>query len=161
MRRFHLYSLLVPAIACCMLTVSACRNEVVYHRYSPIPLTGWDKRDTIDFDIPPFDSTQTYKLTLELRTSSAFPYRNCWLVAEQRLEDPVLVRRDTVCCTLSTPQGSATGQGVNLYTNTYPVFAEPRTQGQHGRIRVYHIMRREEVPGISDVGLRLSTATVR
>lgn len=158
MTRLPRHSLLLSAIACCLLAVSGCRDEVFFHRYASVPLSGWDKRDTIDFDIPPFAATQPYSLTLELRTSPAFPYRSIWLVAEQRFENPALVRRDTVYCPVTTPQGSGTGKGVNLYTYEYPVLTEQRRQGQYGRIRVYHIMRREEMPGISDVGLRLSTA---
>ncbi len=102
-------------------------------------------------------ATQTCHLTLEFRTTCAFPYQNLWLVVEQRLHDPKRLRRDTIEYVLTGPQGTDKEKGVNLTSHERDLPPEKFIGGQHGQICVYHIMRRETVPGICDVGLRLST----
>lgn len=134
----------------------ACQDGTVLHQYRPVPSTGWDKRDTVNFDLPPVLSTQTYNVVLGLRTTTEFPYQRLWLVVEQRLEQPARMRRDTVSCVIATPQGAVTGKGVNLYQHEIPLFTETLQEGQHGTLHIYHIMRREDVPGVNDVGIKIT-----
>ena len=56
---------------------------------------------------------------------------------------------------LTNEFGDPQGHGVTLYQFDLPWRMQHLQAGQWADISIYHIMRREMLPGISNVGIRL------
>ncbi len=137
-----------------MLLLAGCIDpHTAYHNYRSTPLEGWPKTDTLCFALPPLDSTRTYHLTVAVRSARHYPYRNLWLVVEQSDTLGLHRHRDTLNCTLIAPDG-ASPSGITLHQHEFPV-PTPLLHPQGSTLRIYHLMQREALPGISDVGLHL------
>ena len=54
--------------------LSACDKQTVYHSFQSLPTEGWLREDTLSFDVKVTDSLTYYKLSLEVRNRSNYPY---------------------------------------------------------------------------------------
>lgn len=143
------------AMAALAFVLAACDRRLVYDRYVSTPLTGWEKNDTLTFDIPPIDSSGTYGAWVGLRTTDAYPFTSVTLIVERHVWPGDNVATDTVLCQLADSKGNAAGKGVSYHQYR---FALPDAQLAHGdsiHVRIRHDMKREILPGISDVGISL------
>ncbi|MGN1263814.1 MAG: gliding motility lipoprotein GldH [Prevotella sp.] len=148
------------AIAAMMiLTVASallsCNRKTVYDHYEPIDIDGWEKDDTVTFSIKPMDEGGTYDEAIGLRTTTAFPFRSVCLIVEQRVMPGGSLRCDTLLCSLMDDNGKVTGDGVGCYQYIFPLADMTLAKGDSLHIAVRHNMRREILPGISDLGIRL------
>lgn len=139
-----------------LLILSACNSRLVYDRYASTPISGWEKNDTLSFDIRPVDGTDTYDMWLGLRTSEAYPFTAITLIVEQHIYPRDTIINDTVSCKITDRHGNASGSGVNFHQYRFPVAALQLQEGDSIHIRVRHDMKREILPGISDVGISLN-----
>ena len=65
-------------------------------------------------------------------------------------------RTDTLSCTLADEDGNILGKGVNYYQHVFPLTNISLSEGESVVIAIRHNMIRETLPGIADVGIRLS-----
>ena len=65
------------------------------------------------------------------------------------------VKSDTLSCRLIDETGNALGNGVSNYQYLIPLTSLTLKKGDRLRIAIRHDMKREILPGISDIGLRL------
>lgn len=35
-----------------IIILAACQNNIIYHSYTPVPLDGWNKSDTLVYTLP-------------------------------------------------------------------------------------------------------------
>ena len=63
------------------------------------------------------------------------------------------LRRDTVKCQLMDPVTHRMGKGIYMYQYDVPVPPMALRRGQTGQVRIIHLMQREVLPGIHDVGV--------
>ena len=138
-----------------LLVLSACNRKLVYDRYLSTPISGWEKNDTLSYDIRPVSGTDTYDMWLGLRTSEAYPFTAITLIVEQHIYPKDTIVNDTVNCKLTDRHGNALGTGVNFHQYRFPVTELQLQDGDSIHIRVRHDMKREILPGISDVGISL------
>ncbi|WP_235400795.1 gliding motility lipoprotein GldH [Leyella stercorea] len=138
-----------------LLVLSACNRKLVYDRYLSTPISGWEKNDTLSYDIRPVSGTDTYDMWLGLRTSEAYPFTAITLIVEQHIYPKDTIVNDTVNCKLTDRHGNASGTGVNFHQYRFPVTELQLQDGDSIHIRVRHDMKREILPGISDVGISL------
>ena len=138
-----------------LLVLSACNRKLVYDRYLSTPISGWEKNDTLSYDIRPVSGTDTYDMWLGLRTSEAYPFTAITLIVEQHIYPKDTIVNDTVNCKLTDRHGNASGTGVNFHQYRFPVTELQLQDGDSIHIRVRHDMKRERLPGISDVGISL------
>ena len=138
-----------------LLVLSACNRKLVYDRYLSTPISGWEKNDTLSYDIRPVSGTDTYDMWLGLRTSEAYPFTAITLIVEQHIYPKDTIVNDTVNCKLTARHGNASGTGVNFHQYRFPVTELQLQDGDSIHIRVRHDMKREILPGISDVGISL------
>lgn len=94
-----------------------------------------------------------------LRIDYKFPYKSLWIVMETHLENPDLTLLDTINYTVSDEKGIPLGFGITKKQQERPVRTVNLHKGQYGEVRFYHIMTREEIPGISEIGLALKSVT--
>lgn len=140
-------------VSTCILV--ACTSKLLVHRYEHTRPEGWVRSDTIRFEIPEVPATAHYLISAGLRIDNKFPYQDLWIIMETRLEEPHLILHDTIDYAVTDEKGIPLGDGINKRQQERPVRSLTLHKGQHGEVRFYHIMTREEVPGITDVGLTL------
>ncbi len=136
--------------------LQSCNESKVYDKYDHTPLSGWEKNDTLRFDIPRLTADGMYESTLGLRITDNYPFMGLTLIVEQRLMPADTIFTDTVKCELTDRNGKTRGKGVSYYQFRFPVKKMQLSKGDSLHIRVRHDMKREMLPGISDVGISLS-----
>ena len=135
--------------------MASCKGNTVYDKYEHTPVSGWEKNDTIVFQVPKATVAGDHQATLMLRTNDSYPFRNLALIVEQKVSPAETIYTDTLKCTLTDEQGNNNGQGLSYHQFTFPIRTVPLAVGDSLTVRVRHDMKREELPGISDVGYSL------
>ena len=146
--RLH-YSALFVAV---VMMFIACNPKTPYHHYESLPSDGWARTDTLHFQLPPVHEQGIYTIYVGLRWSPLFPYEGLWLVAET--QSPIF-HADTLYFLTSQPDGLPTGQGIRLQQSEQPLFRISLRKDQKVNVDLRHIMHREVLPALSDVGLRM------
>lgn len=144
------------ALAVLVITLGACRGDVVYDTYDHTMLVGWDKADTLCFNIPPMKTQGLYRQEVGLRVNGSFPFTGITLVVDQTVEPGHRLYSDTLRCKLTDNRGNTLGHGVSYYQFDFPVSDLHLEAGDSLHIDIRHIMKREILPGVADVGIRLS-----
>lgn len=150
--RLHIFT----AVACVAMALYSCNSNVVYNKYNHTPLVGWEKNDTLVFDVPPMKESSRYRLELGLRTSTSFPFTGLSLVIDRTVEPGHILYTDTINCRLADDKGNVLGRGVSYFQYNFIVSDINLNKGDSLHICVRHIMKREIMPGISDIGLKIS-----
>ncbi len=97
----------------CLLT--ACNENTVYHSYQSLPDEGWEKSDTLSFQIPITDSIPTtLRLFAEVRNRIEYPYHDLHLFISQNLQDSTVWRTDTIVFSLADSTGTRMGKHLPI-----------------------------------------------
>ena len=136
--------------------IVSCSRKTVYDSYRHTRLSGWERGDTLVFGVPPVREGGEYAEEIGLRISSGYPFMSLCLIVDQTVWPSNATRTDTLNCRLTDNGGEITGQGVSVYQYTFGLGTIRMTKGDSLSVRVRHNMRREILPGIAVVGLRLS-----
>lgn len=138
-----------------VLLATACMEDTLLHCYKPISQEGWLQRDTVCFDVPEASQAMHGTLTIGLRTVANLPMQDIVLAIEQRLDSPQVVRCDTLRYPLTDAEGRALAPGINSHQYETQHIPFQLSAGQHGTIRIHHLMSRETMTGITEVGIRI------
>lgn len=139
---------------------TACLGGKVYDEYQELPLAGWEKVDRVSFNIPSMTTTGIYDVEMGLRTTGDYPFMNLSLIVEpqvirsngnQTMLSPVVMR-----CKLVDIHGHTHGQGINYYQHDFHVTTLQLHTGDSLILTIHHDMKREVLPGLSDMGIRLT-----
>lgn len=149
-RRTLLYALAVGG-----LLTASCAGDTLVHRYAALPADGWARRDTVCFDLPVYAEDICGTLTVGLRTKTGVAIRDIVLAVEQCDSDAFVIRRDTVCYPLTNSEGDALTSGVNFHQYETLFVPFRMEKDRKGCVRIYHLMTRETIPGIIEVGIRI------
>lgn len=143
---------------CLSLTIMACRQKPAFFAFHSTPVEGWEQGDTLHFHVDSIEQTGNYHMLMGIRYSAAtaYPFQSLWLVVRQHWHKPEMQRCDTVECKLTNADGDIKGTGVSIYQVEQPFMDLQLEQGATADISINHIMRREMLPGITDVGLKIS-----
>ncbi len=136
----------------------ACMKQTVYHSYQSIPNKGWNKNDTLIFQIPITDSLPaTLQLAAEVRNSTTYPYQNLFVIVSHNLQDSLTFQTDTLELVLADQEGNWKGSGWgSLLQSTLPL-GKVNVQGAGNYIlKMSHGMKDETLAGIRDAGLSLT-----
>ncbi len=135
--------------------LTACTNEVAYHHYEPVAEEGWDKEDTLLFRTDTLYQTATYSVELNLRTTAEYPYKQVTLVVEETVLPNKAKRLFPVTFQIASDEGQRNGEKLLYYELEKQLALQHLSQGDSLQFRVYHKMRRQFLPGIKDVGLKI------
>jgi len=143
------------------MALSACYQSTVYDDYAHTPIAGWEKNDTLSFEVPPIVATGYYQESLGLRTTGAFPFTGLTLIVNQTIfpankSRECIEKTDTVLCQLINKKGENMGQGISYYQYNFPINVYKMYEGDSIHIAIRHDMKREILPGVSDVGVKIS-----
>lgn len=132
-----------------------CSDGRVYDHYVNTPLSGWDKADRLSYDIPALKDSGWYAMDLGLRVNTAYPFLSLTLIVDQTAYPSQKSRIDTINCNLRDSDGKVRGQGIIFYQYHFQISALKLQQGDSLHVTVRHDMKRDILPGISDVGISL------
>lgn len=141
--------------------IASCDVPIVYSHYEHTPLAGWERNDTLVFCVPPVREPGRFNEEIGMRIVDSYPFTSISLIVEQRVFPGYRSRRDTIRCTLVDDNGFYKGPGVDLHQSTFPLGYIDLKRGDSLCIKVRHVMKREMLPGISDVGITLTAAQER
>jgi len=139
-----------------MILIGACQSGVAYHHFRHISAPGWDKSDTLHFDIAPLKESGRYEVTAELRTNKDYPFQRITLVVNQTVYPKKKESHDVLDCQLITQDGIIEGDGISYFQYQFRVGDMELNKGDSIHLCVSHNMKREIMPGITDVGICLS-----
>ena len=164
-------SLLLTGACVMTLLLTACKWQTVYNHYEHTPIAGWEKNDTLTFCIGPLKAGGEYIEEVGLRISSDYPFTGLNLIVEQTVtsgeknralverDDQVQERSDTLTCSLVDQQGRAKGRGISHYQYLFHLTTLKINEGDMLYVAIRHDMKREILPGIADIGVKLTAAT--
>lgn len=150
----------MPKILLCLLLLllgTACQDKPAAYDYCATPLEGWEPGDTLKFRIDTIREAGTYAFSIGVRTSAStpYPYQSLWLVVRQHWHHPERVVSDTIECRLTDEKGDVAGHGISLYQYDREWRRVQLDSGDCADFSVNHIMRRELLPGVADIGIKL------
>ena len=134
--------------------LSSCDRKTVYYHFEHTTVAGWEKNDVLEFNISPV-TAGTYREELGLRVDRNYPFMGLCLVIKQTILPSGYVHSDTLNCSLIDENGNNKGPGLSYYQYNFHVNTLRLQDGDSLHITVKHNMKREIMPGISDVGIRL------
>ena len=139
-----------------VLTLTACKRKTVYNHYEHTPLSGWEKNDTLVFDVPAMTQDGRYVEEVGLRINGDYPFTGLSLIVKQTVPPSMETKSDTLNCKLIDQQGVAKGRGVSHYQYLFHLTTLELKKDDRLHIDIRHNMKREILPGISDIGIRLT-----
>ena len=148
-----------PFVIVVLLLLTAlcgCQQEVAYHVFKHIYEPGWDKTDTLHFDVSPVARDGNYRLDAELRIDKDFPFKQLTIEVEQTIYPSKEKLHNRINCDLVSETGVIEGDGISYFQYQFFVRGISLHQGDSVHICLTHNMKREIMPGISDVGVKLS-----
>lgn len=150
MSKSHLFASLLVVALC------ACNEGKVYDHYEHTSLNGWEKVDTLKYNVPHLEESGKYSIDIGLRATKGYPYQSITLIMERTVFPSKEVHADTVNCKIVSPKGKVLGRGVTL--NQYHLHIDETylQKGDSLHINITHNMKREILPGISDVGIEVT-----
>lgn len=143
----------VICFAFVLLVYGCSKEKTVCFAYRPTPIEGWEQHNVLSFKVDTVKQSGEYGVYVSLRTTNAYPFQSIWLLVKTQLVSPEWNKEDTLVCVLTDKQGIHSGNGISFYQNDYLLKKLKLQHGQSGNIMVSHMMRRNILPGISDVGI--------
>jgi len=152
MRKLFLYTLYC---VCVVMGFTSCDTNTPYYHYAHTPIDGWEKNDTLRYDVQPLKKGGEHQITVALRLNGAYPFRKLYLIMEQDIYPRLQYKTDTICFDVTSKEGRFTGNGISYYQYTVPVCREHFIENDSIHITIRHAMKRDILPGISDIGIKL------
>lgn len=138
------------------LLLCACGRQKIYSHFEHVSDTGWEKVDTIDFYVPPVVESGIYQEALELRVDNSFPFQSLTMEIAQTIIPEGRKEQFSKVCSIIDQNGNMMGAGISLFQYTFPINDIKLNRGDSLHITVVHSMKREIMPGITDVGITLT-----
>ena len=159
----HKVSTLLYIIALMVITMGAgsCSDPRTYNRYKSVSLQGWSRKDTLTFDIPR-QWEGKYQLDLCLRAAQTYPYRNISMIIERKViyyrqrKKREKTYNDTINCEIINDKGILVGhKGITSTEIRQAITSFHLNRNDSMQVKIHHIMSREIIPGISDIGVKI------
>lgn len=143
-------------IAVLTLFGAGCQQPVVYEEHLPVPSEGWPQDQKLTFQAEITDTASLHELYLDVRNTTAYPYRNLFLFLDIRFPEGTILR-DTLEATLAERSGEWTGKGFGAIKTNRFLFRDQVWFPQQGTYTfvIQHGMRQQQLEGIADIGIRI------
>ena len=149
--KYYILTLITVALA-----LAGCDRDTIYYHYESTPLNGWERSDTLFFRDIAVKASSNYKEEIGLRINDDFPFQSLFLVVEQEIMPQNIMRTDTLSCRLIDKDCIVKGRGLSFYQYNFHLTTLHLNAGDTLNVRIRHYMRRESLPGIANIGIRLS-----
>ena len=139
-----------------VLLLTACDRQTVYNHYEHTAVGGWERNDTLIFDVPGIKAGGSFAEDIGVCINGIYPFTGVCLIIEQTILPSQAVCLDTLNCNLVDEQGNATGQGISQYQYLFPLRKLQLGKGDSLHITIRHDMKREILPGIDNIGVKVT-----
>ena len=143
------------------LVILACKTSTVYYHFESTPIAGWERNDTLKFSVPALKEAGGYREDISLRLNSDYPFMGLTIIVDQTVFPGQRHVSDTVNCRVVDEEGNVKGRGLGFYEYDYPLTHLRLNAGDSLQINVRHNMKREILPGVADVGIRVMKSGTR
>ncbi len=143
------------AVGMAATMLASCATDTVFDRYVHTPVSGWEKNDTLTMQIPKVAAAGDYTQQIGVRMTSAYPFMSISLIVEQEILPRGATFTDTVKCEVTDSRGNFLGSGVSTYQYQFPLRELRLAKGDSIYVSIRHNMKREILPGVSDIGLKM------
>jgi len=152
--RIKNYTLLYITITITVATaLFSCGDNRIYDHYEHIELGGWERNDTVSFSFPCRQSG-VYSLNIGLRANTEFPYKTISMVMERTVYPSKETHYDTIRCRIIDENGYLVGKrGISNCEIRYHITSLRLNKNDSIKIKINHCMRREIIPGLSEIGI--------
>lgn len=140
--------------------LTACDNQTVYNRYLRTARSGWERNDTLSFLIPPVAQDGNYTEEIGVRINGDYPFLKLSLIIEQTKMNTLERRTDTLECELIDKNGHPLGPGISQYQYVFRLSTLHLMKNDSLLLSVRHDMKREMLPGVTGIGVRISKEKV-
>jgi len=139
------------------LLLQGCRPDDTTRCFvscTPSP-EGWEAGEALVFPVDTLREAGQYVLHVGVRTSAAeaYPYCNLALRLEEDFGRTRRTRLLRLC--LTDEHGDVSGHGVSRFRYEFPADTLRLAEGTAGTVTIVHDMRRQLLPGLTDVSVRL------
>ena len=153
----YLPAIIIPALLISASILFSCQQGSIYNESEKIPANSWSAGNTISFSAPVSDTLDACNISLVIRTTHSYPYRNLFLFVETT--SPAGYRiKDTVEYFLADEKGNWYGSGLGDINDLSVPFKTnvifPDTGNYVFNIR--HGMREANLNGVSDIGIQIA-----
>ena len=139
------------------ISVSSCDDSRIYDCYAATPQNGWERNEVLHFEVSKIEKAGIYQQCVQLRANQKYPFQTVTLIVEQTIFPQKQVYQDTIECHIINEEGQLEGKnGISSTEVVAPLRTLQLRQGDSLAISIRHDMRRELLPGISDVGIRIT-----
>lgn len=142
-----------------VVLLTSC-DGTVYHRFESIDGGRWAKEDTLSFIYDGGTSLAAdagIAVAVQLRYAAAYKYRNVVVRVESFGTGAEVLSVDTLCCEIYDDDGRRLGSTAGtMYQNGSDAVVVPATCADTLFLKVSHIMDEGVLPGIFDVGVKLT-----
>ena len=143
------------ALVAVSLSMASCIENTLLHSYKAVPTDGWRRDDTICFFVPQREEELSSTLTIGLRTKTDIGMRDVVLAVEQYDSTATICHRDTVRYPLTDGEGDALVGGVNTHQYEAQQLTLHTACSRKGSVRIYHLMTRDILHSITEVGIKI------
>ena len=139
-----------------MVFLLSCSNSTLYKQDYTVDESGWDYKDTLEYQFDIHDTLQSYNLLINLKYRDTYAYSNLYFFVD--VIDPQNQKyRDTIECIMATPQGRWLGKQSGDYIEHRFLYRYNVNFPKSGQYRIYlqQAMRDTLLKKISSVGIEL------
>jgi gliding motility-associated lipoprotein GldH len=143
-------------------TMVSCDKKRVFDQYVTMPSSSWHRDSILNFDLPEVDTTQTYDLFVNLRTTSDYPFSNLFVIVT--LDQPnKLTLVDTLEYQMADANGEMLGEGFSDVKESKLYYKEKfRFRKGEYKVKLQQALREtgkipgvESLEGVTEVGFRI------
>lgn len=135
------------------LALTSCNRQTIYSHYEPVSIDGWERNDTLMFDVERVAEAAIYTVEAGVRVSDAYPYANLALVIRRQASPEGTLLTDTIHIVVTDADGYPLGSGINHYQHTVRLTDMKLQAGDSLHAEISHLMSDRLLPGVTDVGL--------
>ncbi|MGN1256015.1 MAG: hypothetical protein ACI4UA_02500, partial [Bacteroidaceae bacterium] len=120
---------------------------------------GWNRQDTVSFLFPDSMEREACCVEVEVRAVRSYPYADLWLALIQSDSLRNVLHVDTLRIDMTDDNGIFTGRGLSfLEYSSDAVMLVADSAGKCSQVSICHLMNRERINGVTDVGVRVSSS---
>lgn len=154
--RINVITISFIALAVLLFCIASCDPKRVYEKNEKISNNNWDQNSPLVFLVNITDTVNPFNVYVNVRNAGFYGFSNLFLFVNTRFPQGQL-ERDTLECTLASPDGRWLGEGLGDIWDNRILFKKNVRFPQTGEFRfeLIQAMRINPLPGIMDAGIRI------